>query len=54
MNGEKFEVEVDGKDVEINDSKVFSTDVPATNGVMHSIGSVLVPESLDGFAGLDD
>ncbi len=56
MNGEKIEVDVDdnGKDVEIDDAKVFSTDVPATNGVMHSIGSVLVPDSLDGFAGLDD
>ncbi len=56
MNGEKIEVDVDdnGKDIEINDSKVFSADVVAGNGVMHSIGEVLVPESLDGFAGLDD
>ncbi len=55
MNGEKIEFDIDdqGKDVEINDDvKVFSTDVSATNGVMHSIGEVLVPKSLDGFAGL--
>ena len=56
MNGEKIEVDVDndGKDIEINDVKVFSTDVVANNGVMHSIGEVLVPESLDDFAGLED
>ncbi len=56
MNGEKIEVDVDddGKEIEINDVKVFSADVPANNGVMHSIGEVLVPESLDGFADLDD
>lgn len=56
MNGEKIEVDVDddGKEIEINDVKVASADVVATNGVMHSIGEVLVPESLDGFADLDD
>lgn len=56
MNGEKIDVDVDkdGTEIEIEDVKVASADVKANNGVMHSIGEVLVPESLDGFAGLDD
>jgi uncharacterized surface protein with fasciclin (FAS1) repeats len=47
-------IDVEGSVVEIGDTKVFSADVMATNGVMHSIGEVLVPKSLDGFAKLDD
>ncbi len=56
MNGEKIEVDVgdDGTEIEINDLHVASADVVANNGVMHSIGEVLVPESLDDFAGLED
>lgn len=53
MNGEKIKVEVDGAKIEVEGSKVFSADVMANNGVMHSIGTVLIPKSLDGFAGLD-
>ncbi len=53
MNGEKVKIEVEADEIELEGSKVFSADVVATNGVMHSIGTVLVPESLDGFAGLD-
>ncbi len=52
MNGEKIKIDIDGEKIEINDTKVFSADVPASNGVMHSIGAVLVPKSLDGFANL--
>lgn len=54
MNGEKLEIDVDGKNIKIGDAKVFSTDVLAANGILHSIGEIQVPESLDGFAGLDD
>lgn len=56
MNGEKIEVDVDddGKEIEINEVRVASADVTANNGVMHSIGEVLVPKSLDGFADLED
>ena len=54
MNGEKVAVDIDGAEIKINDSKVFSADVVANNGVMHSIGAVMVPKSLDGFAGLDE
>lgn len=52
MNGEKVKIDLDGKDVKIDDSKVFSADVPATNGVMHSIGTVLIPKSLKDFSPL--
>lgn len=53
MNGEKVKVDVDGKEVEVNDSKVFSADVMANNGVMHSIGTVLMPPSMKDFSPLD-
>jgi uncharacterized surface protein with fasciclin (FAS1) repeats len=53
MNGEKVKIKVDGDKVEIDESKVFSANVTANNGVMHTIGTVLVPKSLDDFAGLD-
>jgi uncharacterized surface protein with fasciclin (FAS1) repeats len=53
MSGEKVKVAVGSKNVVINESKVFSTDVMASNGVMHSIGTVMIPRSLNGFAGLD-
>ncbi|MES2981921.1 MAG: fasciclin domain-containing protein [Verrucomicrobiota bacterium] len=53
VNGEKVSVDVSDDKVEINGEKVFTANVPATNGVMHSIGVVLVPKSLDGFVGLD-
>ena len=54
MNGEKVEIDVEGDTIEVEDSKLYSVDVMASNGVMHSIGTVIVPKSLDGFAGLDE
>ena len=54
MNGEKVKIDVEGETVKVGNTKVFSADVMATNGVMHSIGEVLVPKSLDGFAKLED
>ena len=53
LNGEKVKVKVDNGKVEIDAAKVFSTDVMANNGVMHSIGAVLIPKSMEGFSGLD-
>lgn len=53
MNGEKVKIDVDGDKIEVDESKVFSADVPATNGVMHSIGTVLIPKSLKDFSPLD-
>jgi uncharacterized surface protein with fasciclin (FAS1) repeats len=52
VNGEKITVKLSENKIEIDGCKVFSIDVPATNGVMHGLGEVLVPKSLDGFAGL--
>lgn len=52
VNGEKLKINVSGEKIEVNGAKVFSADVLATNGVMHSLGQVLVPESLVGFVGL--
>jgi uncharacterized surface protein with fasciclin (FAS1) repeats len=52
VNGAKLKVDVSDDKIEVDGNKVFSSDVSATNGVMHSIGKVLVPKSLDGFAGL--
>ena len=53
VNGEKLSIDVSVDKIEVNGAKVFSADVVAKNGVMHSIGKVLIPESLDGFVGLD-
>jgi uncharacterized surface protein with fasciclin (FAS1) repeats len=52
VNGAKLKVDVSSDKIEVDGAKVYSSDVSATNGVMHSIGKVLVPKSLDGFAGL--
>lgn len=54
VNGEKLKVDVSDDKIEVDGEKVFSADVSATNGVMHSVGVVLVPDSLDGFANLDN
>ncbi len=53
MNGEKVKIKIDGKDIHVDGSKVFSADVKANNGVMHSVGTVLVPASMKDFSGLD-
>ncbi len=53
MNGEKAKIETDDDKVEIGDAKVFSTDVMANNGVMHSIGTVMIPKSMEDFSPLD-
>jgi uncharacterized surface protein with fasciclin (FAS1) repeats len=52
VNGEKVKIDVSPEKIEVNGKKVYSIDVTATNGTMHSLGEVLVPESLDGFADL--
>lgn len=54
VNGEILKIEVSDDEIQVNDEKVYSTDVNTTTGVMHSIGKVLVPKSLDGFVGLKD
>jgi uncharacterized surface protein with fasciclin (FAS1) repeats len=52
LNGEKVKIDADGKKVEVNQANVYGADISANNGVVHTIGKVLVPESLKGFQGL--
>lgn len=51
MNGEEVKIDVQSDKIEVDESKVSSSDVMTSNGVMHSIGEVLVPETLKGFIG---
>ncbi len=44
--GQPVNVTVDGSDVKINDAQVISTDIEASNGVIHVIDTVLIPPSL--------
>lgn len=53
-NGEKVEIEISEKKMEVEDVKIVNTSMTANNGVVLAIGKVLVPDSLDGFAGLDN
>ncbi len=53
LSGDKVEIDVDGKKIEVDDAKVVNSDVVANNGVFHVLDKVIVPKSLDGFAGLD-
>ncbi|GAA5482437.1 fasciclin domain-containing protein [Haloferula sargassicola] len=54
MSGDKIEIDVDGKEVKFGDAKVVNADIDAGNGVIQVIDKVVVPEALDGFAGLDE
>lgn len=54
VNGAKLKIDVENDKIEVDGAKIFSSDVTASNGVMHSIGKVLVPKALDGFAGLSN
>lgn len=53
VNGELLKIKVDGKKIEVDDSKVVNADVKADNGTIHVVDKVIVPKSLDGFVGLD-
>ncbi|MFO0953512.1 MAG: fasciclin domain-containing protein [Isosphaeraceae bacterium] len=43
VNGAEVKVSVHGGDVMINGAKVIKTDIPASNGVIHVIDSVILP-----------
>jgi uncharacterized surface protein with fasciclin (FAS1) repeats len=43
VNGKKVKVTVKGGKVKVNKSNVVKTDVPASNGVIHVIDTVLIP-----------
>ena len=44
--GSKLNVKVDDGKVMVNDAKVIKTDIPASNGVIHVIDTVLMPPDL--------
>jgi len=45
VNGKMLHVKVNGSDVMINDGKVTSADIVASNGVIHVIDSVVLPQA---------
>ena len=45
VNGAEIDVMVSGSDVMLNDAKVTAVDIGASNGVIHVIDKVLLPES---------
>jgi uncharacterized surface protein with fasciclin (FAS1) repeats len=54
MNGEMLKIDVDAETVKVQDVKVSSADVTASNGVIHTIGMVLMPESMKDFSALEN
>lgn len=46
VNGAMLNVRADGNGVMINDAKVSATDIPASNGVIHVIDSVVLPPAM--------
>ena len=44
VNGQEIAIKVKDGKVMINDSTVIIADVPASNGVIHAIGTVLLPK----------
>lgn len=45
VNGAEIDVMISGSDVMLNDAKVTAVDIGASNGVIHVIDKVLLPES---------
>ena len=45
VNGKMLQVKVNGSNVMINDAKVTSADIVASNGVIHVIDSVVLPQA---------
>ena len=43
VQGHTVDVKLDGSDVKLNDAKVIKADIPASNGVIHVIDTVLIP-----------
>jgi uncharacterized surface protein with fasciclin (FAS1) repeats len=49
LGGENLEIEVEGERVQVDKTSVTSPDMTASNGVVHAIERVLVPDSLKEF-----
>ena len=45
VNGADITITIDGDTVRVNDATVVATDIPATNGIIHVIDTVLLPPS---------
>ena len=45
VNGKMLHVKVNGSNVMINDAKVTATNIAASNGVIHVIDSVVLPQA---------
>ena len=45
VNGKMLQVKVNGSNVMINDANVTATDITASNGVIHVIDSVVLPQA---------
>ena len=45
VNGAPLEIDASSSGVMVDDAKVMKTDIPATNGVIHVIDSVVLPPS---------
>lgn len=43
LNGQEFKIDASSNSVKINDAKVVTPDLEATNGVIHVIDTVLMP-----------
>lgn len=43
VNGKTVDIEVEGSAVKVNDANVTSTDIAASNGVIHVIDQVILP-----------
>jgi transforming growth factor-beta-induced protein len=46
VQGEEVTIKVDGNTVMVNDAKVTQTDIPARNGVIHVIDTVILPPTV--------
>ena len=43
FEGSKVNVKISGTGVKVDDAKVIKADVPASNGVIHVIDTVIIP-----------
>jgi uncharacterized surface protein with fasciclin (FAS1) repeats len=46
LNGARVTFEVEGKKAYVNDARVITPDIRASNGIVHAINRVLIPPSL--------
>ena len=43
VNGQDVQISTSGGTVKVNDAQVIKTDIPASNGVIHVIDTVILP-----------